>query len=74
MKFTDEEIQRVIEYFRKEYPDQLTKKQALEVKCKVDKYIDLKRKQMKRKLREMPNAGEIVIKELQAKGKEEVPY
>ena len=45
MKFTDKEIQAVIDHFRREYPEQLTKKQALEVKWKVDKYIDSKKKQ-----------------------------
>ena len=67
MEFTDEEIQEVINHFRKEYPEQLTKKQALEVKWKVDKYIDLKKKQKKEKLGEMPSAQEIVIKELKTK-------
>ncbi len=67
MKFTDDEIQAVINHFRKEYPEQLTKKQALEVKWKVDKYIDLKRKQAKGKLGPMARVGQEVIKELKTK-------
>ncbi|KKM27897.1 hypothetical protein LCGC14_1570150 [marine sediment metagenome] len=68
MEFTDEEIKKVIEHFRKEYPEQLTKRQAFEVKLKVDKYIDLKEKQKKEKPGGMPSAQEIMINELIKEG------